>query len=108
MLREGLAIREKLQPDAWTTFNTQSLLGGALLGRKQYAEAGPLLLDGYRGMKERAASIPPQGAFRISGALERLVNLYEARGDASEAAAWRSKLEAARAATPRAGAGGGK
>ena len=32
LLREALAIRAKSQPDAWTTFNTQSLLGGALLG----------------------------------------------------------------------------
>ena len=43
LLRECLAIREKTQPDAWTTFNTQSLLGGALLGQKKYAEAEPLL-----------------------------------------------------------------
>src|SRR5262249_27677068 len=42
--RECLALREKLQPEAWTTFNTQSLLGGALLGQKKYAEAEPLLL----------------------------------------------------------------
>jgi serine/threonine-protein kinase len=31
--REGLAIREKVQPDEWTTFNTRSLLGGSLLGQ---------------------------------------------------------------------------
>ena len=45
LLRECLAIREKTQPDVWSTFNTQSLLGGALLGQKKYAEAEPLLLD---------------------------------------------------------------
>src|SRR5262249_52355633 len=28
LLREALAIREKHEPDAWTTFNTQSVLGG--------------------------------------------------------------------------------
>ena len=31
LLRECLAIRERTQADAWTTFNTKSLLGGALL-----------------------------------------------------------------------------
>ena len=53
LLRKCLVIREKTQPDLWTTFNTQSLLGGALLGQKKYAEAEPLLLAGYAGMKRR-------------------------------------------------------
>src|SRR5262249_2180678 len=44
VLRDGLAIRENKEPDAWTTFNTLSILGGALLGQKKYAEAEPLLL----------------------------------------------------------------
>src|SRR5690242_14901580 len=50
-IRECLAIREKTQPDAWTTFNTKSLLGGALLGQKKYADAETLLLKGFEGMK---------------------------------------------------------
>src|SRR5262249_47235476 len=29
VLRQCLAIRAKAEPDAWTTFNTRSLLGGA-------------------------------------------------------------------------------
>ena len=60
LLRECLAIREKTQPDVWSTFNTKSLLGGALLGQKKYAEAEPLLLAGYEGMKQREKTIPPQ------------------------------------------------
>ena len=59
MLRECLAIRVKKQPDAWSTFNTQSKLGGVLLGQKKYADAEPLLLQGYEGMKQREAKIPP-------------------------------------------------
>src|SRR5437868_2045826 len=39
LLRECLAIRVQTQPDVWSTFNTQSMLGGALLGQKKYAEA---------------------------------------------------------------------
>jgi hypothetical protein len=35
LLRECLAIREKHESELWTTFNTQSLLGGALLGQKK-------------------------------------------------------------------------
>jgi len=42
-MSECLAIRAKKEPDAWTTFNTKSLLGGALLGQKKYGAAEPLL-----------------------------------------------------------------
>ena len=102
LLREVQAIRERVQPDVWSTFNTKSMLGGALLGQKRYAEAEPLLLAGYRGMQERAAKvIEENGSVRIPQALERLVKLYEAKGDATEAAAWRAKLEEARLAESR-------
>ena len=72
-LRECLAIREKTQPDDWKTFNTKSMLGGALLGQKKYVEAEPLLLAGYEGMKQRAKTIPPQASPRIPEALDRLM-----------------------------------
>jgi len=100
LLRECLAIREKTAPHDWRTFNTKSMLGGALLGQKKFALAEPLLLAGYQGMQEREAAIPPNGRVRIPEALERLVKVYAAQGNEAEAAAWRSKLEAARAAVP--------
>jgi hypothetical protein len=31
LLRDGLALQDRLQPNAWTTFHTRSQLGGALL-----------------------------------------------------------------------------
>src|SRR5438093_932363 len=37
ILREGLAIRERTQPDNVWTFSTRSQLGGSLLGQKKYA-----------------------------------------------------------------------
>src|SRR6185503_19862224 len=104
MLREALENREKVQPDVWTTFNTRSMLGEALLGQKRYAEAEPLLLAGYRGMTERQAAVVDREkgsvATRIVQALERLVKFYEAQGNATEAAAWREKLDAARKTAP--------
>ena len=72
LIREALTIREKVEPDAWTTFNTKSMLGGARLGQKKYAESEPLLLAGYAGLKQRETTIPPQGKVRIPEALERL------------------------------------
>jgi hypothetical protein len=88
LLRESLTIREKSQPDGWSTFNTKSLLGGALLGQKRYANAEPLLVAGYEGMKAREKAIPPQNRARIPEALDRLVEFYTARGKPDEAATW--------------------
>lgn len=100
VLRECLAIREKANPDAWNTFNTQSMLGAALLGQKKFAEAEPWLLKGYDGMKEREAMIPPEGKTRIPESLERLVELYRSWHAAepdkdyeTKAAEWQTKLE---------------
>jgi tetratricopeptide (TPR) repeat protein len=88
-LRDALALREKAQPDEWTTFNSKSLLGEALLGQKRYADAEPLLLAGYRGMKDREAKIPSPAAFRLPDAVDRLIRLYEAWKKPDEAAKWR-------------------
>ncbi len=92
LLRECLAIREKTQPDEWTTFNTRSLLGGSLLGQKKYAEAEPLILSAYEGMKAREANIPPPGKPRFADAAERVVKLYEAWDKKDKAALWRAEL----------------
>jgi tetratricopeptide (TPR) repeat protein len=91
ILRECLAIREAMMPDQWLTFNSRSQLGGSLLGQKKYAEAEPLLLAGYEGMRERAATIPPPGRIRLPEALERVVQLYNDWGKPDEAAQWRAK-----------------
>jgi tetratricopeptide (TPR) repeat protein len=92
VLRESLALREKREPGAWATHSTRSLVGGALLGQKQYAEAEPLLVQGYEGLKARAATIPPAARSRLTEAAVRLVRLYEAWGKPEQAAAWKAKL----------------
>lgn len=91
MLRECLSIREKALPDSWLTFNTISSLGGALLGQKKYAEAEPLLLKGYKGMKEREAAIPPAGKERLIEALERLIEFYVVTDKPDEVKRWRAE-----------------
>jgi tetratricopeptide (TPR) repeat protein len=91
LLRECLAIREKSEPDAWTTYNTQSMLGGALLGQKKHAEAEPLLLKGYEGMKAREKTIPPQGNTRLHDSLDRLIEFYTTTNKPDEAKKWRAE-----------------
>jgi tetratricopeptide (TPR) repeat protein len=99
LFRECLIIREKVQPDEWTTFDTKSLLGGALSGQKKYSEAEPLLLAGYEGLKQREAKIPPPYQVRLTEALERLVQLYEVQENKDEVAKWRKELDARKKAS---------
>jgi hypothetical protein len=96
-LRECLTIRRKIQPGDWTTFDTESALGEALVDQKKFAEAEPLLRSGYEGLKQRVDAIPPQQRSRLTMALERLVKFYEVQGQEDQAARWRKELEVARA-----------
>jgi hypothetical protein len=93
LLSECVTIREKTQPDAWSTFNVQSMLGGALLGQKKYAEAEPLLLKGYEGMKTRETTMPKEGGaqLRIPEALDRLIDLYNATNRPAEVKPWQAE-----------------
>ncbi|PWU18270.1 MAG: hypothetical protein C5B50_09580 [Verrucomicrobia bacterium] len=90
--RECLALREKQIPDDWRAFNARSMLGGALLGKKKYAEAEPQLLSGYGGMMQHQDQIPGIGRPRLKETLERLVQLYEATNRPDQAAEWKQKL----------------
>ena len=71
-------IREESQPDQWTTFNTKSMLGAALRGQARqllatdvaaatarFTEAESLLIQGYEGMRQREATIRPEGKIRL-------------------------------------------
>jgi serine/threonine protein kinase len=91
---------------------TQILLGASLLGQKKYAEAAPLLLQGYKGIvpgyrggvqlrPEGQGGLPPLNRldrrYQIE-ALGWLVQLYDEWGKPDEAAKWRKDLEKAKAA----------
>jgi tetratricopeptide (TPR) repeat protein len=99
VLRECLAIREKKTPEDWRTFIEKSVLGGALLSQKQYAEAEKLLLSGYAGLKKHEAKIPaPARREHLEEALDWLIQLATATNRADEAANWqveRANLSAA-------------
>src|SRR5207249_5022929 len=97
ILRDCIVIREKKAPDDWRTFNAKSMLGQALLGQQKYADAEPLLFGGLQGMKQREAKIPANAKVRLTEALERLVQLYDAWGKPDKAAEWRKELEAEKA-----------
>ena len=93
VLRECLDTRQRIEADDWRTFNASSLLGGAMLGLKQYDKAKPLLEAGYEGLKQRDNQIPPPARVRLTEAVDRLIQLAEETGSPSEAQAWRKERE---------------
>ena len=74
----------------------EHLLGAALLGQQKIADAEPLLVQGFGGMKQREQKISAAGKANLTSALERLVQLYDVWGMPEKATEWRRKLEAQR------------
>ncbi|MCG8650943.1 MAG: tetratricopeptide repeat protein [Pirellulales bacterium] len=98
VLRQCLEIRTKIMPDDWLRFNTETMLGGALLGQKKYDEAESLLIDGYNGMKARKKALTVGRKARVTEALQRLIALYEATDQPEQVAKWQKELESQQAA----------
>ncbi len=112
LLRESVTIREKKIPDDWRKFNSQSLLGSALLGKAEHsdiseskqeqietermlAEALPLLVDGFTGLKERSQEIPAARRQQWqSEAVDRLLDYAEFTGDDKMLEKWKAEKEA--------------
>jgi serine/threonine protein kinase/tetratricopeptide (TPR) repeat protein len=92
LLRSCLARREQQQPDDWRRYQTMSQLGAALAAQEKYAEAEPLLIGGYEGLKAREATIPAHRRKDLTAAASRIVPFYEAWGNPAKAALWRQKL----------------
>ncbi len=92
MARECLAIRQKQLSNDWTAFTARILLGECLMTQKKYAEAESFLLEGYQGMKQREAVMPPTAKDAFRQSVNTIVQLYELTGRTNEAAHWKEKL----------------
>jgi hypothetical protein len=89
LAHQAETIEQEKRPDNWMRFWAKSLLGESLAGEKKYAEAEPLLLEGYRGMLERKDRIAVPYRCHLDSAHEWIVELYEAWGKPTKAAAWK-------------------
>lgn len=90
-LREALDLREKAHPDALATAETRSRLGAALLARGRSAEAEPLLLEAYRVMRNKEATLPAVRRGCLAETADRLVRLYAGTTDEEQLAKWRAE-----------------
>jgi tetratricopeptide (TPR) repeat protein len=90
LLREAISSARDHDLQMWDIYYRQSLLGAALLGQGKYAEAEPLLIAGYEGLKKLSPAISVDANLPQAG--ERLVRLYSAWGKPDKADEWRRKL----------------
>jgi eukaryotic-like serine/threonine-protein kinase len=93
LAREALEFNRKKQPDDWQRFRAETLLGASLSGQKKYAEAEPLLLEGYEGMAARKDRIAVPDWYHLDRADDWVVQLYEACNKPLKAAGWRKRLQ---------------
>jgi tetratricopeptide (TPR) repeat protein len=90
--RQCLAIRLKLRPDDWSVFHARHMLGAALAGQRRVAEAESMLLEGYRGVLQRRATMPDFHLPRIGECILRIAEFYRKIGRADEAAQWQAEF----------------
>ena len=69
-------------------FACRARLGSILLAQKRYADAEPLLLAGYDGLKLRQERIPANSKGRLKETAEQLAQLFHAIGRPSQGAEW--------------------
>jgi tetratricopeptide (TPR) repeat protein len=91
LAREALEFYQKEEPDDWQRYRAESVLGASLAGEKKFAEAEPLLSEGYQGMLARRDRIAIPDRYHLDRAREWLVQLYSAWGKPEKAAEWKKK-----------------
>jgi len=94
LAREALEFNQKEGPDDWDRFRAESLLGASLAGQKKYAEAEPLLLNGYKGMEAQKDQVLMSNWYNLDLTRDWLVQLYRAWGRPAKAAKWSKSLQA--------------
>jgi eukaryotic-like serine/threonine-protein kinase len=91
LAREAMEFDRKKQPDDWQRFRAETLLGASVAGQKKYAEAEPLLLEGYQGMAARKDRMTAPDWYHLDRAREWIVQLYQAWGKPEKSAEWKKK-----------------
>jgi tetratricopeptide (TPR) repeat protein len=93
LAREAMETDRKKQPDDWQRFRAESLLGASLAGQKKYAEAEPLLLEGYHGMLARKDRIGVPDRYHLELVHHWLIQLYNDWKKPQKAAEMAKELE---------------
>src|SRR5262249_15182373 len=88
LLRDALEAYEKSAPNHWRRYYTQSSLRASLAGLEKYAQAEPLLISGYDGIKQRMQLVPADNRAVLDQVREWIATLYRAMGQPEKAQQW--------------------
>jgi hypothetical protein len=75
------------------------LLGSSLAAQGRFAEAEPLLVDGYNGMTGQTEQIPFEFRSTVDRTLQQIVQMYDRWEKPEKATAWRNKQFGTQAAS---------
>jgi eukaryotic-like serine/threonine-protein kinase len=97
ILRESLELHEKLlekkRAAPWQVANVKSMLGEALLAQKKVAEAEPLLVTGYEGLKQDENAIPEKNRNEyMEESVQRLIDFATAAAKPNDVKKWQAEL----------------
>lgn len=92
LAQQSLDLYERDQADDWRANAARSVLGAALLGQKRHEDARPFLQEGYAGLNGRWRIIPFSDRTRVRESIMRLIEYYEAIGDADGRTEWQAQL----------------
>src|SRR5262249_4762278 len=92
-LNAVLNARERIMgADQFDAQTCRLELGTTRLRQKSYAEAEPLLLQAFAGLRGHESATPAAPG-RVTEALERIVQLYDGWEKKAKAKEWRQKLD---------------
>lgn len=91
--RQCVELRTTHNADAWAVFESHYLLGAALMGRGNVADAERELLAAAQGMEPLVAAADAANRTRYITAVKKLSQLFSATGRRREASEWRHKLD---------------
>lgn len=92
LAREATEWDNKNRADVWQNYRSKTLLGASLAGQGKFAEAEPLLLEGYQGMTARKQKMGSDDLEEIDLAARWTAAMYESWGKPDEASKWRQRL----------------
>jgi eukaryotic-like serine/threonine-protein kinase len=94
ILRQAIEGYEKNDPQNWERYQGEVLLGACLTESRKYADAEPLLISGYEGLRKREAEIPSESRPVLQEAAGRIARFYHAWGKPDKAQEWQGKTAA--------------
>ncbi len=87
-LRDTYEAYSKTKLQVWERYWCSAMLGASLVAQKRLEEAEPFLLEGYRGLKQREATIPAISKGYIPTTAGWIARLYREEGKPELAEQW--------------------